>query len=110
MRQDEIDAPGIRGVQPHALCDRLMNEDSLGAHIPPQILEAAEEFMPMGWGRTGLDAWMTKWTFRHVLLRRAYTKEDLARMAQQSRFGSCEFSADRIGAKIRFAKPESTRQ
>jgi ubiquinone/menaquinone biosynthesis C-methylase UbiE len=25
-------------------------------------------------GRSRIDAWFTKWTFRHVLLRRAYTK------------------------------------
>lgn len=50
-------------------------------------------------GRRGLDAWMTRWTFRHVLLKRAYTRNDLVRMAKESRFGkadirSCDLSLE----------------
>ena len=56
-------------------------------------------------GRSKLDAWLTKWTFRHLLLKRAYTKEDFKRMAQSSRFGKCEITVGLIAFQVRFAKP-----
>jgi ubiquinone/menaquinone biosynthesis C-methylase UbiE len=55
-------------------------------------------------GRTRIDAWMTKWTFRHVLLKRAYTKDDFIRMAKQSRFGACDINVASIGLQVRFTK------
>jgi ubiquinone/menaquinone biosynthesis C-methylase UbiE len=59
-------------------------------------------------GRTRIDAWMTKWTFRHVLLKRAYTLNDFASMARQSRFGFCEPTQGAMGATIRFTKSEQS--
>lgn len=56
-------------------------------------------------GRSKIDAWLTKWTFRHLLLKRAYTKDDFKRMAQSSRFGKCEITAGLIAFQVRFAKP-----
>lgn len=56
-------------------------------------------------GRSRVDAWITKWTFRHLLLKRAYTKDDFTRMAQTSRFGKCEIKVDSIGFQVRFTKP-----
>ena len=55
-------------------------------------------------GRTRIDAWMTKWTFRHVLIKRAYTKDDFVRMAEQSRFSSCQIKVAPIGLEVRFTK------
>ena len=55
-------------------------------------------------GRSRIDAWMTKWTFRHMLLKRAYTENDFVRMAKQSRFGACHATASSIGIEVRFAK------
>jgi ubiquinone/menaquinone biosynthesis C-methylase UbiE len=55
-------------------------------------------------GRTRIDAWMTKWTFRHILLKRAYTLDDFASMARQSRFGSCQPAQGAMGATITFTK------
>ena len=55
-------------------------------------------------GRKRVDAWMTKWTFRHVLLKRAYTRDDFARMAQESRFGSCDLKETPFGLNVRFTK------
>lgn len=37
-------------------------------------------------GRSALDRWITRWTFRHVLLKRAYNKEHFWRLVQQSEF------------------------
>ena len=56
-------------------------------------------------GRGRFDAWITKWTFRHVLLKRAYTKDDFKRMAQSSRFGKCEITVGLIGFQAQFTKP-----
>jgi ubiquinone/menaquinone biosynthesis C-methylase UbiE len=55
-------------------------------------------------GRRHLDAWMTKWAFRCMLIKRAYTQADFIRMAGESRFGTCQINLDRIGLEARFAK------
>ena len=56
-------------------------------------------------GRSRIDAWMTKWTFRHVLLKRAYPKEEFSRMAERSRFGSCQINSGPLRFEVRFRKP-----
>ncbi len=55
-------------------------------------------------GRNWFDAWMTKWTFRHVLLKRAYTRDEFVRMAEESRFGTCRINLSAIGFEVRFTK------
>ena len=55
--------------------------------------------------RRWIDAWMTKWTFRHVLLKRAYTGEEFIRMAEKSRFGTCQMNAGPLGFEVRLTKP-----
>src|SRR5215469_13147315 len=55
-------------------------------------------------GRNWFDAWMTKWTFRHVLLKRAYTKDEFRRMAAESHFGGCQICTGPIGFEVRFTK------
>ena len=59
-------------------------------------------------GRNRFDAWMTNWTFRHVLLKRAYTRDDFIRMSKQSRFGSCQITASTIGFEVQFTKAAIT--
>jgi len=59
-------------------------------------------------GRSGFDAWLTKMAFRFMLIKRAYTREEFIRMAQESRFGSCQIRAVPIGFEVRFAKPART--
>ncbi len=56
-------------------------------------------------GRNRFDAWMTKWAFRCMLIKRAYTQSDFLRMAAESRFGACQIHLDRIGLEVRFTKP-----
>ncbi len=50
------------------------------------------------------NAALTRWTFRLMLLRTAYTREDLLRMASRSRFGTCEIGDEGIGFELRLAK------
>jgi ubiquinone/menaquinone biosynthesis C-methylase UbiE len=44
-----------------------------------------------------IDSLVTRWTFRFVLLKRAYTRATLETMAAASRFGACEIRVDGIG-------------
>lgn len=55
-------------------------------------------------GRNPIDAWITRWTFRHMLVKRAYTKDDFLRMAAQSRFGTCQVDVGPIGLEVHFGK------
>jgi ubiquinone/menaquinone biosynthesis C-methylase UbiE len=59
-------------------------------------------------GRNWIDGWVTRWTFRHVLLKRAYTQEAFEQMAKQSRFGACQISVDTVGLRVRLQKPAET--
>jgi ubiquinone/menaquinone biosynthesis C-methylase UbiE len=55
-------------------------------------------------GRGRVDAWITKLIFRRVLLKRAYTQQDFARMSEQSRFGACRIDTNGLGLAVRLAK------
>jgi ubiquinone/menaquinone biosynthesis C-methylase UbiE len=55
-------------------------------------------------GRRGLDAWMTTWAFRTMLVKRAYTKDELVAMAAESRFGSCEVRTSSIGVEVQLLR------
>jgi ubiquinone/menaquinone biosynthesis C-methylase UbiE len=57
-------------------------------------------------GRSRIDAWLTTWTFRHVLIKRAYTKGDFIRMAEQSRFGACQIDLAPVSLEVRLKKPQ----
>src|SRR5215472_14297965 len=52
-------------------------------------------------GRSPIDAWMTRWTFRHLLLKRAYSREEFLHMAKQSKFEGCEIEVSGIGLELR---------
>lgn len=56
--------------------------------------------MQLSW----FNAWMTRWTFRHLLLKRAYTRRQLEGMAAASRFGRADIRLDGIGFEFRLAK------
>lgn len=55
-------------------------------------------------GRAGFDLWLTRLTFRHFLLRRAYPQEAFRGLAQQSAFGGCALDPGPIGFEAHFAK------
>lgn len=67
-------------------------------------LEEIDRFVKES-GRGRIDAWLTKMTFRHLLLKRAYTQSDFTRMAAESRFGGCTVHPVPIGFEVRFTKP-----
>lgn len=50
------------------------------------------------------NAFVTRWTFRSVLLKRAYSREQLEGMATQSRFGHGVIRDDGLGLELRLGK------
>lgn len=53
---------------------------------------------------TGVNALLTKWVMRSMLIKRAYTKQAFAEMVSKSEFGSCEILEDSIELEIRLEK------
>lgn len=49
---------------------------------------------------SGINAFMTKWAFRSMLIRRAYTRDQFRAFASQSAFGACELEDDAIGVRV----------
>ncbi len=52
-----------------------------------------------------LNRWLTRWTFRHMLIPRAYSDGALVEMTSRTRFGSGEIVEDGVGFELRLAKP-----
>ncbi len=57
-----------------------------------------------GMGLSWLNSLLTRWTFRLMLLRSAYTDSQLERMVAQSRFGKGEILKEGIGFELRLSK------
>ena len=57
-----------------------------------------------GMHMSALNAKLTKWTFRSMLLKNAYTREAIDAMVSQSRFARGEVLQDGIGFELRLAK------
>jgi hypothetical protein len=53
-----------------------------------------------------LNAMLTRWTFRLMLLRNAYTRQALEAVVARSRFGRGEILVDGIGFELRLVKKE----
>jgi ubiquinone/menaquinone biosynthesis C-methylase UbiE len=53
-----------------------------------------------------INAWMTRLTFRLMLLKSAYTREEVERMATASRFRNGEIALDGIGFELHLTKDQ----
>jgi len=53
---------------------------------------------------SAINALLTRWTFRFVLLKRAYTRAALENMVAASRFRTCEIRPDGVGFELRLAR------
>jgi ubiquinone/menaquinone biosynthesis C-methylase UbiE len=51
-----------------------------------------------------MNSLLTRWTFRFVLLKRAYTRVALEKMVAESHFGTCDIVADGVGFAVDLAK------
>lgn len=56
------------------------------------------------------SAFMTKFTFKHMLLKRAYTEESMRALAARSEFGSCEIKRNAVGMEVRFRRSMAAQQ
>jgi ubiquinone/menaquinone biosynthesis C-methylase UbiE len=63
---------------------------------PPEDINAAVDSMGLSW----INRLLTNWTFKHVLLKNAYTRGEIERFVSQTNFGKCEIRADAIGMEI----------
>jgi ubiquinone/menaquinone biosynthesis C-methylase UbiE len=57
-----------------------------------------------GMGLSGWNSLMTRWIFRFLLLKRAYPREAIERLARGSNFRQWEIRTDRIGFELRLVK------
>ena len=51
-----------------------------------------------------INAWMIKMTFKHMLLKRAYTVEQMESLASSSDFKSCEIIRNPLGMEVRLLR------
>ncbi len=71
------------------------SEDEIAAEVRKMNLSA-------------LNALLTRWIFRFGLLKSAYTREQLERMATESRFGGCEILAAGVGFELRLTRADQS--
>ncbi len=57
-----------------------------------------------GMNLSRLNAALTRWTFRFMLLKSAYSRQDLERVVSRSRFGTGEIRDEGIGFELRLAR------
>ena len=72
----------------------------LRSDVRPEEIDA--HVNAMGLGR--FDAFMTKLTFRHMLIKRAYTADQFRSMAAASRFGDAAIELSPIGLGVTLRK------
>jgi ubiquinone/menaquinone biosynthesis C-methylase UbiE len=56
------------------------------------------------------SAWTTKWTFKHMLLKRAYTEDSMKALVAASDFGSCEITRNAVGMEVRMRRQVAASQ
>ena len=56
------------------------------------------------------SAWMTKWTFKHMLLKRAHTEESMRALAAASDFGACDIARNAVGMEVRMRRQVAAAQ
>jgi ubiquinone/menaquinone biosynthesis C-methylase UbiE len=74
--------------------------DDLRKDAPPDAVRAAVR----GMGLSRINARLTRLTFRCMLLKRAYTPDDVRRMVTETPFGTCEIACDSIGMEVTLSK------
>jgi ubiquinone/menaquinone biosynthesis C-methylase UbiE len=67
---------------------------------PMGEINSAVDQMGLGW----INSALTKWTFKHVLLKRAYLQDEFRRMVSQTPFGTCTLETASIGLEVTLRK------
>ena len=60
----------------------------------------AVEGMKLSW----INAMITRWTFKHMLLKRAHSQEQFRQMVAQTPFETCSFREESIGMEVELVK------
>ncbi len=63
-------------------------------------IKAGVKEMRLDW----VNSLITRWVFKHVLLKRAYSLEDFRQMVGETPFRTCEIKCDRIGVEVNLRK------
>jgi ubiquinone/menaquinone biosynthesis C-methylase UbiE len=51
-------------------------------------------------GLSGINSLLTKWAFKSMLIKRAYTKDEFTGLVSKSRFKKCKIQEDTIGLEV----------
>jgi len=68
----------------------------LRSDASPEEINATVNSMGLSW----INRLLTKWTFKHILLKNAYSKKQIHQFVAQTNFGKCEIRGDPIGMEI----------
>jgi len=71
---------------------RDASREAIDAEVDRMELKAANKFM-------------VGWTFRHMLLKSAYTPAEMENMVSQTPFHTCKIDLNPIGFQVRLEKP-----
>ena len=71
---------------------------------PDASIEEIETHIRDDMALTGINFLLTKWAFKHMLLKRAYTKDKIRQFASRSKFRTCTIDDDAIGMDIYLEK------
>ena len=71
---------------------------------PDASIEEIETYVRKDMALTGINFLLTKWTFKSMLLKRAYTKDEIRQFASRSKFKTCTIDDDGIGMYIGLEK------
>jgi len=71
---------------------------------PDASIEEIDTYIREDMALTGINFLLTKWAFKSMLLKRAYTKDEIEQFASQSKFRTCTIDNDGIGMYIGLEK------
>ena len=66
----------------------------------PEAIEEEVRKMDVG----AINQWMVRWTFRNMLIKRAYTKVEMERFVAQTPFRTCRIEEEGIGLNVWLSK------
>ena len=71
---------------------------------PDASIEEIDTHIREDMALTGINFLLTKWAFKSMLLKRAYTKDEIRQFASRSKFKTCTIDDDGIGMYISLEK------
>jgi ubiquinone/menaquinone biosynthesis C-methylase UbiE len=71
---------------------------------PDASIEVIDTHIKEDLSLTGINFLLTKWAFKSMLLKRAYTKDKMSQFASRSKFRTCTIEGDSIGMHIGLEK------